>query len=248
MIRCLCAIKGSWVHQLIRCLCVVKGSWVHQMIRCLCAIKGSWVHQLIRCLCVVKGSWVHQMIRCLCAIKASWVHQMIRWLCAIKGSWVHQMIRCLCAIKGSWVHQMIRCLCAIKGSWVHQMIQTRTMMLIRMIDFTWLIDLNGDEVKIKFMKWPWKVWKSPWKNPEKSYWDNAGHPVTTTATVELTSPSQCMSSQLKLPNRELTQPQEYDYDYVNVMQTQHYFTGIPFKSYRNPFYITVKQQITVIAI
>ena len=52
-------------------------------------------------------------------------------------------------------------------------------------------------------------------------------------------------------NREFTQRQEYDYDYVNgriKLQTQHYFTGIPFKSYRNPFYITVKQQITVIAI
>ena len=51
--------------------------------------------------------------------------------------------------------------------------------------------------------------------------------------------------------REFTQRQEYDYDYVNgriKLQTQHYFTGIPFKSYRNPFYITVKQQITVIAI
>ena len=52
-------------------------------------------------------------------------------------------------------------------------------------------------------------------------------------------------------NREFTQRQEYDYDDVNgriKLQTQHYFTGIPFKSYRNPFYITVKQQITVIAI
>ena len=51
--------------------------------------------------------------------------------------------------------------------------------------------------------------------------------------------------------REFTQRQEYDYDYVNdriKLQTQHYFTGIPFKSYRNPFYITAKQQITVIAI
>ena len=51
--------------------------------------------------------------------------------------------------------------------------------------------------------------------------------------------------------REFTQRQEYDYDYVNgriKLQTQHYFTGIPFKSCRNPFYITVKQQITVIAI
>ena len=52
-------------------------------------------------------------------------------------------------------------------------------------------------------------------------------------------------------NREFPQRQEYDYDYVNgriKLQTQHYLTGIPFKSYRNPFYITVKQQITVIAI
>ena len=51
--------------------------------------------------------------------------------------------------------------------------------------------------------------------------------------------------------REFKQRQEYDYDYVNgriKLQTQHYFTGIPFKCYRNPFYITVKQQITVIAI
>ena len=34
--------------------------------------------------------------------------------------------------------------------------------------------------------------------------------------------------------REFTQRQEYDYDYVNgriKLQTQHYFTGIPF----NPF-------------
>ena len=56
---------------------------------------------------------------------------------------------------------------------------------------------------------------------------------------------------LSYDNREFTQRQEYDYDYVNgriKLQTQHYFTGIPFKSYRNPFYITVKQQITVIAI
>ena len=56
---------------------------------------------------------------------------------------------------------------------------------------------------------------------------------------------------MHLYNREFTQRQEYDYDYVNgriKLQTQHYFTGIPFKSYRNPFYITVKQQITVIAI
>ena len=32
-------------------------------------------------------------------------------------------------------------------------------------------------------------------------------------------------------NREFTQRQEYDYDYVNgriKLQTQHYFTGIPF--------------------
>ena len=52
-------------------------------------------------------------------------------------------------------------------------------------------------------------------------------------------------------SREFTQRQEYDYDYVNgriKLQTRHYFKGIPFKSYRNPFYITVKQQITVIAI
>ena len=51
--------------------------------------------------------------------------------------------------------------------------------------------------------------------------------------------------------REFTQRQEYDYDYANgriKLQTQHYFTGIPFKSYRNPIYIMVKQQITVIAI
>ena len=50
-------------------------------------------------------------------------------------------------------------------------------------------------------------------------------------------------------NREFTQRQEYEYVNGRIkLQTQHYFTGIPFKSYRNPFYITVKQQITVIAI
>ena len=51
--------------------------------------------------------------------------------------------------------------------------------------------------------------------------------------------------------REFTQRQEYNYDYVNSrikLQARHYFTGIPFKSYRNPFYITVEQHITVIAI
>ena len=52
----------------------------------------------------------------------------------------------------------------------------------------------------------------------------------------------------KADNREFTQRQGYDYDYVNGRIKLHYFTGIPFKSYRNPFYITVKQQITVIAI
>ena len=46
---------------------------------------------------------------------------------------------------------------------MHQLIKTRTMMLIRMIDFTRLIDLTGDEVKIKFMKMTLKSLKKPLK-------------------------------------------------------------------------------------
>ena len=66
------------------------------------------------------------------------------------------------------------------------------MMLIRMIDFTWLIDLTGDEVKIIFMKMTLESLKKPLKmtleNPEKSYWDNAGHPVYTATVINLIFP------------------------------------------------------------